>query len=198
MTELIIETEGGDSGAWVLDNATGFVCGHVLAYSSASGVAYIAPMEVLLDDMAATLGATVVLPNSSLKAQQSPDITATPLSRNSSFLAPLNTRDRRRGFSPSSITHPGRTSPPLPTSPPALVHEISGLNLAEMSPGDRRKPSVATHDRNSETAPKRSTADSPSKRHSGGSTIGVRTGGSGAGPSNERGGMPRGARLIKT
>ncbi|KAJ9224650.1 hypothetical protein DTO169C6_2901 [Paecilomyces variotii] len=50
----------GDSGAWVFDKATGRVCGHVLAWSEKNRVAYIAPMEVLLEDIARTLGATKV------------------------------------------------------------------------------------------------------------------------------------------
>ncbi|MCJ1388232.1 hypothetical protein MMC18_001077 [Xylographa bjoerkii] len=191
--------EGGDSGAWVLDNATGYVCGHVLAYSSASGVAYIAPMEVLLDDMAATLGATVTLPDPSLKAQQRPYIAVEPVSRNFSHPMPSTpARDKRRSFSPSSLAHIGRRSPPLPTSPPALVHEMSGLSLAELSPDNWRKSPVAAHDRTFEAASKRPAVDGPSKSHSGGSTLGVRSGGAVAGPSNEKGGMPRGARLIKT
>ena len=53
---------GGDSGAWVIDSKTGGICGHVLAYSEASGVAYIAPMEVMMDDMQRTLGKRVRLP----------------------------------------------------------------------------------------------------------------------------------------
>lgn len=55
---------GGDSGAWVVDNASGRVCAHVLAWSARNSIAYIAPMEVLLDDMAHTLGAKVALPHS--------------------------------------------------------------------------------------------------------------------------------------
>ncbi|KAI4155914.1 MAG: hypothetical protein LQ340_000640 [Diploschistes diacapsis] len=53
---------GGDSGAWVFDDATGAVCGHVLAYSDRSGVAYIAPMEVLVSDMERVLGKGVGMP----------------------------------------------------------------------------------------------------------------------------------------
>ena len=53
---------GGDSGAWVFDDATGNVCGHVLAYSDKSSVAYIAPMDVMLEDMGRVLGGKVRLP----------------------------------------------------------------------------------------------------------------------------------------
>lgn len=45
-----------------MDNASGCVCAHVLAWSPRNNMAYIAPMEVLLDDMAHTLGAKVTLP----------------------------------------------------------------------------------------------------------------------------------------
>lgn len=52
---------GGDSGAWVVSNDDGKVCGHVLA--SRKGRTYICPMDLLLDDIKATLGAkTVALP----------------------------------------------------------------------------------------------------------------------------------------
>ena len=53
---------GGDSGAWVLDDAAGALCGHVLAHSAAAGVAYLSPMEVLVQDMERVLGKTVALP----------------------------------------------------------------------------------------------------------------------------------------
>lgn len=61
---LTILAVGGDSGAWVMDNASGRVCAHVLAWSARNSIAYIAPMELLLDDMAHTLGAKIALPNS--------------------------------------------------------------------------------------------------------------------------------------
>ena len=61
---LTSSTVPGDSGAWVFDE-TGQVCGHVLAYSEKSRTAYIAPMRILLDDIARTLGASsVTLPAS--------------------------------------------------------------------------------------------------------------------------------------
>ncbi|KAI9815486.1 MAG: hypothetical protein M1827_002620 [Pycnora praestabilis] len=46
---------GGDSGAWVIDNEHGRVCGHVLAWCSKNAIAYICPMQVLFEDMARTL-----------------------------------------------------------------------------------------------------------------------------------------------
>jgi hypothetical protein len=49
---------GGDSGAWVIRNQDGKVCGHVLA--SRAGRTYICPMDLLLLDIKATLGAVEV------------------------------------------------------------------------------------------------------------------------------------------
>ncbi|KAF2482699.1 hypothetical protein BDY17DRAFT_299018 [Neohortaea acidophila] len=52
---------GGDSGAWVISNDDGKVCGHVLA--SRKGRTYICPMDLLLEDIRVTLGADrVALP----------------------------------------------------------------------------------------------------------------------------------------
>lgn len=48
---------GGDSGAWVIDNEQGRVCGHVLAWCERNAIAYICPMEVLFEDIKNTLGA---------------------------------------------------------------------------------------------------------------------------------------------
>jgi hypothetical protein len=48
---------GGDSGAWVIDNDQGRVCGHVLAWCQRNSIAYICPMEILLEDIKKTLGA---------------------------------------------------------------------------------------------------------------------------------------------
>lgn len=47
----------GDSGAWVIDRRHGQLCGHVLAWSQRKHVAYICPMDVLLQDIAETLEA---------------------------------------------------------------------------------------------------------------------------------------------
>lgn len=50
----------GDSGAWVYDPVSGGLCGHVLAWSDKSKTAYIAPMEVLFEDIRGRLGARCV------------------------------------------------------------------------------------------------------------------------------------------
>ncbi|RGP79272.1 hypothetical protein FLONG3_2613 [Fusarium longipes] len=56
----------GDSGAWVVSRDDGQLCGHVLAWSQRKRVAYICPMDVLLQDIAETLEAhEVKLPGGS-------------------------------------------------------------------------------------------------------------------------------------
>lgn len=50
----------GDSGAWIVERASGKVCGHVLAFSQRKKVAYICPMDILLLDIAETLEASEV------------------------------------------------------------------------------------------------------------------------------------------
>ncbi|KAF2124317.1 hypothetical protein P153DRAFT_371168 [Dothidotthia symphoricarpi CBS 119687] len=56
---------GGDSGAWVVQNGTHAVVGHVLAWCARNHIAYICPMEVLLEDIKRTLGAKrIYLPGS--------------------------------------------------------------------------------------------------------------------------------------
>ncbi|CEI38580.1 hypothetical protein FVEN_g4857 [Fusarium venenatum] len=47
----------GDSGAWIVSRDDGQLCGHVLAWSQRKRVAYICPMDVLLQDIAETLEA---------------------------------------------------------------------------------------------------------------------------------------------
>ena len=50
----------GDSGAWIYNSDSLQLCGHVLAWGSQSKTAYIAPMEVLFEDIKRTLGAETV------------------------------------------------------------------------------------------------------------------------------------------
>ena len=61
---------GGDSGAWVVQNGTHRVVGHVLAWCERNHIAYICPMEVLLEDIKRTLGAKrIYLPGSAEEAR---------------------------------------------------------------------------------------------------------------------------------
>jgi len=50
----------GDSGAWVVESGKGRVAGCVLAWSERKRVAYICPMDVLIDDIAQTCEAEKV------------------------------------------------------------------------------------------------------------------------------------------
>ena len=89
---------GGDSGAWVFDDATGAVCGHVLAYSERSGVAYIAPMDVMINDMEKVLGQQIQLPGAIVAGSRGP----------------------------ASIRRTDTASPICPTSPPVLPQSMDG------------------------------------------------------------------------
>lgn len=61
---------GGDSGAWVVQNGTHKVVGHVLAWCERNHIAYICPMEVLLEDIKRTLNAKrIYLPGSAEEAR---------------------------------------------------------------------------------------------------------------------------------
>jgi len=61
---------GGDSGAWVIENTLGRVCGHVLAFCESRKLAYICPMEVLLEDIKRTLKAQkVCLPGGEIEEE---------------------------------------------------------------------------------------------------------------------------------
>ncbi|ERF71880.1 hypothetical protein EPUS_01795 [Endocarpon pusillum Z07020] len=55
----------GDSGAWIYDPQTGRLCGHVLAWGRQSKTAYMAPMDLLFEDIRKRLAADrVELPGS--------------------------------------------------------------------------------------------------------------------------------------
>jgi hypothetical protein len=61
---------GGDSGAWIVQNGTHQVVGHVLAWCQRNHIAYLCPMEVLLEDIKRTLGAKRIdLPGSAQQLQ---------------------------------------------------------------------------------------------------------------------------------
>ncbi|KAL8786382.1 MAG: hypothetical protein Q9213_002798 [Squamulea squamosa] len=113
---------GGDSGAWVIDNATGGVCAHVLAWSQRNNTTYVAPMEVLFEDMARTLGTEVELP----PGGQTVDVVE-DLASKTAELGVWDTRTEEEDSNslspslPAAAAHLSRestTSPPIATSPP--------------------------------------------------------------------------------
>ncbi|KAL5118668.1 hypothetical protein ACEQ8H_003345 [Pleosporales sp. CAS-2024a] len=66
---------GGDSGAWIVQNGTHKVVGHVLAWCQRNHIAYLCPMEVLLEDIKRTLGAKrIYLPGSAQQSLRSENI----------------------------------------------------------------------------------------------------------------------------
>ena len=143
---------GGDSGAWVIDNATGGVCGHVTAYSDFGQYATIAPMEVMLHDMEQTLGASVALPPphheaavTSFKHQIVPNGSQLTQIKGQ---GPINCdRDQRQSLETKSnsdsepeddVAAKERTnalvSPPIATSPPASSHQqMPDLSLDQVA-----------------------------------------------------------------
>ena len=142
---------GGDSGAWVIDNATGGVCGHVTAYSDFGQYATIAPMEVMLHDMEQTLGASVALPPThheaavmSFKHQIVADETQLTQDKGK---GPINCDHSRRRSIDSNYNSDSEPeddaakermtpplSPPIATSPPASSHQqMADLSLDEVA-----------------------------------------------------------------
>ena len=96
---------GGDSGAWVVSNDDGKVCGHVLA--SKTGRTYICPMDILLEDMRRTLKArSVALPTAEKGVKKSGSGRDTPAS----------TRAINDAVSQLRLDEPGGV--PLPKRPP--------------------------------------------------------------------------------
>lgn len=106
----------GDSGAWVFEGTSGRVCGHVLAYSERSRTAYIAPMQVLLEDISRTLGScTVELPGS----QGDDSISSAAMSRIYEQQQYLQHQSRRGGY---------RDIPIMPDQRPLPI-DLARLNL---------------------------------------------------------------------
>ncbi|KAI1929078.1 hypothetical protein LOZ65_001832 [Ophidiomyces ophidiicola] len=114
----------GDSGAWVFDQH-GQVCGHVLAWSEKSQTAYIAPMVILLDDIARTLDAkSVVLPGSeeeivwqsTMAAAESPRVNFTAAAKKHNLPVPRPlplelSKLRLNNFDDPSPTRPSSNPP---------------------------------------------------------------------------------------
>jgi len=97
----------------VIDNGTNRVCAHVLAFSEINKVAYVAPMDLLLDDISRTLKATVNLPTYPPGTEARPTIAA----------------GTATGYTPPDTPPP---SPPLATSPdPPCVRSLDNLSLGD-------------------------------------------------------------------
>ncbi|KAI9670034.1 MAG: hypothetical protein M1817_004514 [Caeruleum heppii] len=106
---------GGDSGAWVIDNHKGRVCGHVLAWCHSRRWAYICPMEILLDDIRRNLPATTVelpgAPAAATGADLRSQATRRPVERGASSLQAataartnVGTYDVQRSSKPDAVS----------------------------------------------------------------------------------------------
>ncbi|KAL8629903.1 hypothetical protein Q9189_004400 [Teloschistes chrysophthalmus] len=129
---------GGDSGAWVIDNATGGVCAHVLAWSERCNTAYVAPMEVLFEDIAQTLGVDVMLPgqeDSGLQTKAAIDAAAESLVEATKSLgindaSPPSEPPPTKSEPPtlSALSRESTASPPVATSPPPSRHALAPID----------------------------------------------------------------------
>ncbi len=107
----------------MVDNGTNRVCAHVLAFSESNNVAYIAPMDLLLDDISRTLKATVRLPTY-------PPVTEA---------MPISAAGTATGYTPPDTPPP---SPPLATSPdPPCVRSMENLSLVD-SVAEQKPPTT--------------------------------------------------------
>jgi hypothetical protein len=111
---------GGDSGAWIVQNGTHQVVGHVLAWCHRNHIAYLCPMEVLLEDIKRTIGAErICLPGSAQHVQLDADVEALGMSVQG--LGIVDSAVDVRSALPSSSSSPGvwmhnRTSLNFPAS----------------------------------------------------------------------------------
>lgn len=136
----------GDSGAWVFDTENKRLCGHILAYCAKNRTAFIAPMQLLFEDIARTLGATTVtLPDSSevseVRVAESAKMEPSQHKRTSSELSgvspsqlpralgrlSLNTEDPifTRGRSLKDISNTYRPGPDMMMQAPAFERQMA-------------------------------------------------------------------------
>ena len=156
-------TVGGDSGAWIIDNETGDVCGHVTAWSEFHQNGTMAPMEVLLHDMEQTLGKPVALPvpDTAIPAQSYKEQITSQLIQQEIEIAtfdPFKGKAREASFDSNygsdtepdtnADTEPERpgtsctsTSPMLSTAPSPLSKDVSALSLDDVAEQWRRSQS---------------------------------------------------------
>lgn len=142
---------GGDSGAWVIDNATGEACAHVLAWWA--GLAYVAPMEVLFEDMAHTLSADVALPGqkqtttaefqaSNLRGEGDMPCRSNPMPpmMEDESLSKHRFQGQTEKTTTSSLSREPTSSPPVATSPPIQRDFIGQIDVAQQLLGDTGSP----------------------------------------------------------
>lgn len=127
-------TVPGDSGAWVFEKSTGRVCGHVLAWSDRNRVAYIAPMQVLLEDIARTLGAcSVTLPGCREEGTINVSSAAVNTFALDAYESSSHEQQRRHGMV-ASIRRQREEQLPVDIGPPGAIP------LRSMPPAYRERP----------------------------------------------------------
>ena len=124
----------GDCGAWVFEKSTGRVCGHVLAWSDRNRVAYIAPMQVLLEDIARTLGAcSVTLPGCREEGTINVSSAAVNTFALDAYESSSHEQQRRHGMV-ASIRRQREEQLPVDIGPPGAIP------LRSMPPAYRERP----------------------------------------------------------
>jgi hypothetical protein len=152
---------GGDSGAWIIDNEQGRVCGHVLAWCSRNSIAYFCPMEVLLEDIKRHLPATTVeLPGAAPIIE-----TSVPMPKEEVVDSTV-VKSLEQGLSTLNITTPLKlgdiqtTTVELPTTNESLVESMEGLaiNKEEQSPSLTSSPNTLINTASFPLPPSRTTS----------------------------------------
>ncbi|KAL8956440.1 MAG: hypothetical protein Q9183_006301, partial [Haloplaca sp. 2 TL-2023] len=123
---------GGDSGAWVIDSGSGGVCACVLAWSEGRGTAFVAPMEVLLEDMEEVLGVKVgllgqedrgmgdeevVKGTAAMQIMDDVDGTEDRRSQDGEVTLPGLHQEDQSPTRPTELSREETSSPPIATSP---------------------------------------------------------------------------------
>lgn len=123
---------GGDSGAWIVQNGTHQVVGHVLAWCQRNHIAYLCPMEVLLEDIKRTLGATrIYLPGSAEQNKWKAKRVA------SVGVEELEERVNGLGIHDSAVDMRSTlsTAPPSSSSPGVWMRNAARINFPPMGSG---------------------------------------------------------------
>jgi hypothetical protein len=129
---------GGDSGAWVVQNGQHKVVGHVLAWCQKNCIAYICPMEVLLEDIKRTLGAKrIYLPGSAEQTEYLAKVSRHALKHDATAeVDDLGSRVQGLGIVDSAVDVRS-TLGSGPPSAPAMWSRASRMSLERSGESDK-------------------------------------------------------------
>ena len=134
-----LTTVPGDSGAWIYNSSTLQLCGHVLAWSNQRKVAYIAPMEVLFEDIKRRLNADHVCLPDTKRSQAEVDGGSTVMRSGQRALAETRSTELNRQLEMSREVELGlremRASDEASTNGPAKAKTASQERHSCLHPG---------------------------------------------------------------